>query len=284
MNILYLVFGNNVSYHQEVYLSILSIKKQMDNNDNIYVITTNPEFYKRLTFVIVVPITQETIDEWSGEYKFFWRAKIKAMEYMAANYPNQHLMYLDGDTFLRGDLNQIRIQLDESKGMMHLDEGHPSRMKTKTLRMWNTINGRTYAGVTIGLKHNMWNAGVVAIPQNHLQIVVKMALDICDGMLADGAEKVVIEQYSLSIALYENMKMETASKWITHYWANKESWNTLITQFMLMSYTTGRDVEQEVEALDSLRLETIPSYVKKSNTKKRLIRLLDKIFPDKVLS
>jgi hypothetical protein len=44
----------------------------------------------------------------------------------------------------------------------------------------------------------MWCAGVVAIPREKSRAVLEMALSICDGMLDDGAEPIVVEQYSLS--------------------------------------------------------------------------------------
>lgn len=42
--------------------------------------------------------------EWQGSYGYFFRLKIKALEYVAKEYPNQNLLYLDGDTFIYNSL------------------------------------------------------------------------------------------------------------------------------------------------------------------------------------
>ena len=90
---------------------------------------------------------------------------------------------------------------------MDVDEGHPAQMKGKSLSMWNTVAGHTYEGITLSKEHHMWTAGVVAIPADKVKKVVSTALNICDGMLDDGAEPIVVEQYSLSIAMYELTKL-----------------------------------------------------------------------------
>ena len=147
MNILYIIFGEKMVYHVQAYLSILTFKKQLKADDHIFVITTHPEFYNNCG-VKTITVTNETIKEWKGEKDFFWRVKIKAIEYMALHYPNDHLMYLDTDTILYGSLNTLKTRLNEGCGMMHLNEGHPSKMKTKTLKMWKKIEGHTYGGIT----------------------------------------------------------------------------------------------------------------------------------------
>lgn len=164
---------------------------------------------------------------------------------------------------------------------MHLDEGHPSRMKTKSLRMWNTVNGCTYAGVTIGQQHNMWNAGVVAMPEGKVASTVALALAICDGMLDDGAERVVIEQYSLSIALYERLGLTSAQPWIGHYWGNKDEWNAFASKFFLEAHMKGLSVEETTAALAFENLTSLRIHVHKSNTQRRLTNIIKKLFPDR---
>lgn len=284
MNIVYLVFGDAIAYHLQTYFSILTFLRGKASDDTIYVITTSPQFYERLKgYVTVVPITSQTIDEWQGEHKFFWRAKIKALQYIVESHPSHDLLYLDGDTCLKdGGLEAIKSILREGKGMMHLDEGHPSGMKSKSLRMWKRVEGRTYDGIQIGRQHNMWNAGVVALPWEKAKETVQLALNICDGMLRDEAERVVIEQYSLSIALYEKTGLAEAKPWIAHYWGNKGQWISNIRDLMLKSYLQANTVEQDMEQLSSFPFETIPLHIHQSSTKRRLVRLLDNIFKDKV--
>lgn len=282
MNILYLVFGHRISDHIQARFSICSFLKQTTGKDSIFVITTAPEYYQTLECVKTIAISDNVLREWEGEHRFFWRVKIKAIEYMATNYPDSHLMYIDSDTVLQGNLNGIRHELDSGNGLMHLDEGHPSRMKTKSLKMWNQVKGHTYGHITISERHNMWNAGVVAIPSKYLKDTVKLALELCDGMLGDNAERVVIEQWSLSIALFETTGLLAADKWVAHYWGNKDQWNDIATRFFIQSYMQGRTVDEEIEAFGDLKLDDMPLYIRKPNTQQRLVRLVKKLFPDKI--
>lgn len=284
MNILYLVFGNNLNVHLQVQFSIMTFLHELSEVDKIHVITTNSTYYEHLKDKInILPITEQKLKEWRGKHNFFWRCKIKAIEYIAHTYPEQDFMYLDGDTFLRDKLTPIKLTLSEGFGMMHLNEGHPKDMMTKSLSMWNTIKGHSYQGVTLSEKHNMWNAGVVAIPGNKLAETVKLALALCDGMLDDQAEPIVIEQYSLSVALYECTKLTEAKPWIGHYWGNKEEWNQYIHNFFLTSLATNRSIEDEILAVANNKdYCDLPIHVKVSNTKRRLIKLLNHLFPDKI--
>ena len=280
MNILYIIFGEKMVYHVQAYLSILTFKKQLKADDHIFVITTHPEFYNNCG-VKTITVTNETIKEWKGEKDFFWRVKIKAIEYMALHYPNDHLMYLDTDTILYGSLNTLKTRLNEGCGMMHLNEGHPSKMKTKTLKMWKTIEGHTYGGITLGKQHDMCNAGVVAIPKEKLAEVSSLALTLCDGMLADDAERIVIEQYSLSIALYEKTNLKVAEDLIGHYWGNKPEWEAMAYELIANSYMKGQTMDETVKSLDVAQLCKTPVYIYHSNTAMRLRKIVSKLFKDK---
>ena len=164
MNIVYFVIGDSAVIHIQVGFSIRTILSQTSEEDTVYVVTDTPTMYCNLPHVVTIPITQERIKEWRGKHDFFWRVKIKVLQQIAQMSPDKAMMYLDGDTFLHGSLTEIKEQLGKNRGMMHLDEGCPSEMKERSLSMWHTVSGKTYAGITIGPQHHMWNAGVVAIP------------------------------------------------------------------------------------------------------------------------
>lgn len=281
MNILYIIFGTDIVYHVQAYLSIRSFQKQLGKDDKIIVITTAPQFYKNNRSVEVIAIDDAQIREWKGSHDFFWRTKIKAIEYISKKYPESHLLYLDTDTFLYGNMDRLKEDLSAGKGLMYLDEGHPSTMMTKSLRMWKQVANKNYGGITITPKHDMWNAGVVGIPQECMETTVSTALNICDGMLDDDTERIVIEQYSLSIALTEKTQLTEAQNYIGHYWGNKEGWAKIAADFMLKAYLSGYTLEEELEHLDDIPFNKIPIYIHHSSTAKRLIKQVNTIFPDK---
>ena len=88
MTIMYLTFGEKTEFHVQAYLSMLSFRRQMQPADRIVMLTTAPQFYRHCaSWVQVVAISDAQVREWQGEYQFFWRAKIKAIEWVSQRYP-----------------------------------------------------------------------------------------------------------------------------------------------------------------------------------------------------
>ena len=281
MTILYLTFGEKTEFHVQAYLSMLSFRRQMTDGDRIVMVTTAPQMYRHTQeWSEVITIDERQIEAWQGEYHFFWRAKIKAIEYVSQLYPDDDILYLDCDTILFGDINDLKHPLAEGRGLMDENEGHPSGMKTKTLRMWKTIAGRTYDGITLGSQHNMYRAGVVGIPHKKAPEVLATALALCDGMLADEAERIVIEQYSLSVALFERVGLQETFPVIAHYWASKDYWIKAGMELMARVLLTGASAEEEMRLYEAIDFSHLPIYVYKSNTARRLRGLVGKAFPD----
>lgn len=278
MNILYIVFGDKLDYHLQAYLSIRSFQKQMAADDRIFVVTSRPDYYRHAG-VTTLDVTEEQLEDWKGPHHFFFRVKIKAMELLASKYPGRHILYLDSDTFLCGRLSELKRRLDEGQGMMHCREGHPGKMKGGSLKLWKTVKGHTYAGITIGERHDMWNAGVVAVPKDCVDKVIATSLAICDGMLDDGGDCFILEQYAQSVCMSELTRLAAADDCIGHFWGNKEEWEAVARDLLLRSYMRQSTLEDELEAVtDELLLRT-PVYVHKSSTAKRLHKLVDRLFP-----
>lgn len=280
MNILYIIFGEKIIYHIQAYLSIRTFQKQLDNSDKIYVMTTKPELYRHAG-VNVIPINEDTIREWEGDFHFFWRVKIKALEYMSNHYPDSHVLYLDTDTFLYGRLSELRERLNLREGILHKDEGHPSQMISRSKRMWNQVSGKTYAGIRLGMKHHMFNAGVVAIPQDKLHTVITTALAICDSMLAEEVEHVVIEQYSLSISLYEYTNLTEGDNCIGHYWGNKDEWERFAIEMLSKAYMQNMDADEETTLINESDFNKIPIHIHHSSTAARISKFVNRLFKDK---
>ena len=282
MTIMYLTFGQKTEYHVQAYLSMLSFRRQTAPTDRIVMVTTAPEFYRRAqSWAEVIAIDDQQVSEWQGKHHFFWRAKIKAIEFLGNKYPDDDLLYLDCDTVLRGPIDWLKQQLGDGHGLMDTNDGHPMNMKTKTLRMWQTIKGHTYGGITLGPQHNMYCAGVVGIPAAKRQETVATALTLCDGMLDDQAEPIVIEQYSLSIALYEKTGLVETLDCISHYWATKDEWLEAALSLLAKSRLMEATLDDELRLFEAFDWASLPVYVHKSSTARRLRNLVARLFPDR---
>lgn len=283
MNIVYLAFGPRIVYHLQTYFSLLSFLRFKRDTDHITVYTDNPQYYRRLEdYVSIAVIDHKILEEWINGTGYIFRAKIKAIEDCAVKYPGQHLLFMDGDTVLFKDgLEKMESLMTAGKGLMYTDEGHPSKMAGASLRMWKAMKGEQIGDCVVSLKHNVWNSGVIGIPADKLLPVIRLALQACDRILEKKVRCFTAEQYAFSIAMQEYGTVKAATPWVLHYWGNKDEWHRRINEFMITSYLSGAGVEQDILALGDFPFEDIKLYVRKSNTKRRLTGLIDKLFPER---
>lgn len=281
MNILFFVFGDNLASHLQAHLCIRTVLKQHRKQDSVYVYTDKPKFYKHFNQIHTVGISSEQLKTWIGPSGYIFRAKIKAIEALSELCPDEHLLFLDCDTFIYGNLRELENKLSQGRGLMHTKEGHPSRMKGASLQMWKALSKENIEGIELSEKHCVWNSGVIGIPANKLNIVIPKALRICDYMLGKKINCFTVEQYAFAIAMIENTQLTECLQWVGHYWGNKQEWTELATNFFLTSYMEGTSLEDELELLSVQLLKKIPIFIKKSNTRKRLEKKLSKWFPDK---
>lgn len=281
MNLLYLVFGSNINNHFQAHFSILSFLQHRTELGNITVVTDAPEFYQHLAeHVTLLPVDEPTLRDWKGEFDFFWRIKIKALELVAARFPGQPILYLDSDTFLHGSFAGLRDALARGNAFLHEPEGRLSELGSKTEKlMWRQTGGKTFGGVQLQAQHTMWNAGVVGIPAQQAPEAIALALRICDDLSRQQVTPRLIEQFALSVALQETYPLQAARPYIGHYWSNKPEWNAGISAFLLASHLQGRSIEQDVAALTQFDWRAIPVRKMLKNTRWRLHHLVDRLFP-----
>lgn len=283
MIIAFFVVGEDIINFQQAIFSILTILPKIDKNDRIVVITDIPEYFKILDDKItVLEVDEKTLDNWKGQYNFFWRIKIMSLQMIADKWKDDHILYLDSDTFLFGSFESLRLNLDSSINMMHTNEGKLSKLASKTERtMWKQLKGRTYGNITIDSNTCMWNAGVVAIASANRD-KLDLALTICDEMCKENVTPRLIEQLALSLAMNEPMDLLAAENEIGHYWGNKETWNIIINKLLLNNSMRNLPLEHLIKEVKEINFEKTPIRVKTSNTKLKLENKLSKIFPDKM--
>ncbi|MDO5101930.1 MAG: hypothetical protein Q4D91_03405 [Lautropia sp.] len=279
MNLLLLTFGDKVENHYQAVFAILSFLKS-PAIERAIVITDRPDFYRFLAErVDVVTIDQQTLSEWKAPYQFFWRIKIKAVALAVARYPDQHLMYVDSDTFLAGDLGQMVSALDAGGGYMHLfEEGLGSNTNRTLKRMYQSLAGKTFAGVTMTANTPMWNAGVIALPASRAAETVQLALQLCDEMCATDCTRRLIEQFAFSVALHEKTQLAGCENIIGHYWGNKPEWDAFITQFFATNLLKGATLADCIEQMRTINWKRLPLEKRKRSSTERIKRWLDGTF------
>jgi hypothetical protein len=281
MQLLYLVFGTNIQNHFQAHFSILTFLKQGQGDLRITMLTDAPEFYRHLGDTITVQVVEAaTLREWEGEFKFFWRVKIKAMEQAAQQHPELPLLYLDSDTFLYGSLPALRQHLGAGQALMHEQEGLLATLPSKTeRRMWQQVQGQSFGGVAMTPQHAMWNAGAVGVPAARSQEAIALALAICDDLCRRQVTPRLIEQFALSVALAETYGLHPARPYIGHYWSTKEAWSELIGRFLLTSHLQNHTLAQDLSALDTVDFKALPIKQQVRSTLGRLDNLTRRLLP-----
>ena len=113
MTIMYLTFGQKTEYHLQAYLSMLSFRRQTTPQDRIVMVTTTPELYRHArSWADIVTISDDEVSQWKGRHQYMFRVKTMAMRQLVEAHPDDHLLFVDTDTVLYGDLQQMRAILD----------------------------------------------------------------------------------------------------------------------------------------------------------------------------
>lgn len=283
MNIVLLAFGTSIQYYIQTHLCLLTILKHINKTDCISLYTDHPEFYKRMEGCInITTLSKNTLNEWINHTGYIFRVKIKAIEDSAKCHPDEHLLFVDCDTVLYQPLEEIRAILDAGQGIMCNNEGHPSKMKGASRKMWKALAGKTIENCTVSHQHNVWNSGIIGIPKQKLEEIISLALKTCDFILSLNTNCFTAEQYAFSIAMQENLEIHPAIKWFIHYWGNKEEWITLASEFMVSSFLKNKTVREEIQDLKQFDFTSIPIRRKKHVNNRRLTKLVNRIFPDTV--
>ena len=233
--------------------------------------------------VEILPITAETLSAWQGPQQFFWRIKIQAVAMAVRQYPDQHLLYVDSDTFLAGSLAGMVRQLDAGASCMHCFENRLGDRNSRTLtRTRRALSGRTLEGITLTGRHEMWTAGVIGLPASTAAERVALALQLCDAMCATDCPRRLIEQFAFSLALQQGT-LCSCQDVIGHYWGNKAAWNRLIAGFLAEARLKDETVAQAVARVGQVDWRALPLEHRQRRWVLRLKAVIDWALPPKKL-
>jgi hypothetical protein len=286
MNLLYITFGPNERNHLQAAFSIRSFLSFNAPVGVITILTDQPGFYKRFgNRVNLIHLAPDVLKDWKGPKDFFWRVKIKSLQLVAEQFPQEPLMYLDTDTFLYRDFTPALELLARGKAGMHENEGLLQSIGTKSARMTaaNAIVIRQ-EGFRELSSYAMWNAGAILTPNKRAGEEFRLALEICDKLLEVSSRPILVEQFALSAALEQVYGLEPLHPAIAHYWSTKEEWNELIGRYFLSVYLKDMNETEALDAFRQLDLHAIPIKRIQRNTKRRLKDLIDRMFEDKQIS
>ncbi|MEK6451356.1 MULTISPECIES: hypothetical protein [Myroides] len=282
MNIVYLVFGESIVNYQQVCFSIYTTLNKKSNNDKVIIITEDTTFFEHLgDKVEVILVSKQTFKEWASAYDCYFRIKIKALQLLAQKYPTDHILFMDGDTFVYNDFSSIKTGMDNGENFMHLNEGRLSELPTKTeKKMWSSLQGKTFEGVVIDKETCMWNSGLIGISSKNLGYI-DVCLEVNDRMCETDVIRKLVEQLAFSVALSKQGAIKPGDHIVGHYWGNKEEWSAIISDFMMRAFMKKWTIDQVLDAVKEMKIKDFPIWVRRSNTQRKLKNVIDNFYKDK---
>lgn len=283
MHLLIITFGDNEQNHVQAHFCVYSFLAKKANFSSVNIFTDKPHFYKSLeSEVKITALSEQLLKDWKGEFDYFWRIKVKAIEMLCERHPNEPVLYMDSDIVLYNCFEEAHKMIAEGNAGMHENEGVLQGLKPKSHRR-----------MAIGLKNfklgevsdlpakTMWNAGAILTPNTKNGEECKLALRLIDEMCRQNIQRYFIEQFSVSVAMAHFYKMQPLNSFLAHYWSNRSEWNRVMNKFFLENHLSGITLQQSIERFKDLKLENIPYKRIESNTKQRLTKKIANWFPDK---
>jgi len=287
MNILYLAFGHRSDIYLQTIFSCESLLAIHKKDVKVHIFTDNPQKFERIKdYVKLHHFSVEEVEEemYVNGIRYFFRIKLKLIERFVLKYPNESLMFLDSDTFVYKSLNDIFEIVKQGKAVMHEPERLFSKPETKTDKhVWRKLRNKSIAGIPITKDTMGWNSGVIGIPTGNNLAIIQKSIEVCDELIMLCKRRSFVEQNAYSIVFANMCGIEKANQCIAHYWGNKEEWNEQIVKFYLESLLANLSIGEEIELTKKLNLKDLPYRRKTSNTKKRLVKIVSRLFKDKKL-
>lgn len=280
VSFVFFTFGDNLNNYTLGNFCILSLIKLAPKNSKIIVYTDKPNFYNWAKDLLTIRVLdQKMLTEWKGAHDFLWRVKIKTI-LDCAQKDDGHLIYLDGDTFLYNNLDDLIEKLDLGHSFMHLNEG--SQIQTKSQgRLMNLINGQEICNIKMHKNLCMWNAGVVGLSQKNKVELISKVLELNDALCDLTKDNWLIEQFSLSTILATQSNILPSDEYFKHYWGNKPEWLKHINTFFSKFYINQYDATQMAASIDLTFWTSLPVFRKTKKIKLALVNLIDKVITDK---
>lgn len=253
---------NHIVYHAygnkeilcEAALSLLSFfKYNSPSFARIHIYTDDEKFFKNIFAdrVECLPLTLETVKLWRGDIDFVHRVKVKMLQDFVTTHQGV-FVYLDTDTFIVDDLSPVFKNIESGNVYMHTDEGSLSDKSNPMLRKTHKFVSHKAVPVygqpvRIPATTTMFNAGVLGFSSKQVE-VFENVLYLTDAMYPL-FPKHVVEQLAFSFYFQQTGIVQTAEKWIYHYWNFKEFRRVLTEYFEANPNAT---FDQHLKSVDKL--------------------------------
>jgi hypothetical protein len=210
-NYIYLIYGDSEDSYTEAAYSIGTLKRRLAADSQIVVFTDRPEKIK--DWPVVCESVAGELAAMRGKKDFSHRAKLGAILKCFERHPG-NVIYLDSDTFIRGDIEGLAARLAPGTAIMHRFECVNPELGLAEFQ--TTLAGGIH--YRFSAESQMFNAGVIGLHCDDVRLI-RIALELCDAILEFGGTRIhTSEQFAVSEAMRIcGIKMLEARRVIEHY-------------------------------------------------------------------
>jgi hypothetical protein len=239
MVLVYQGYGRDYIIRQTLF-SVTSLLSHLNSDSplKIVVYTDKPDifaaYWGQHPKIQLRPIEAIEIQKWRGAIDFVHRVKLEILLDAEKKF-NGNLFYVDSDTYFLADPTVYFSKVNDQTSIMHIAESVLSEAHdplTKKILKFIKKNAFSLNGqpTTMAVNTVMWNAGAIGLSQKN-KYLLNEALQLTDQMYSI-YPKHVMEQLAVSYVLQDRTQILPLDNIVTHYWNQKEDYQTLIDQFL----------------------------------------------------
>ena len=179
-NYIYLLYGNSDDSYTEAAYSIGTLRQRLAGAAaRIIVFTDQPNRLK--DWPVITESVADQLGVMRGKTDFSHRAKLCVIWNCFEKYSG-NVIYLDSDTFVRGNIDKLAGRLTKGTAIMHAFECFNPEIGLAGFQT-QLAGGMTYR---FSAESQMYNAGVIGLHRDNREIV-NLALALCDAILDTGS-------------------------------------------------------------------------------------------------
>lgn len=240
--LMYLIYGPAEVYHREAKFSILSAlyRADLQTNFTIVVYTDQPQHYADLP-VETYPLTEQQLNEWYGELKYFHRAKLLAMQLAAGLAEKTY--FIDTDTFFLKNPNKLFELVTDEQAIA--DELYFASLPEVVAKAPAVAAELARLGID-SKDIPIINSGLFGLARSQMDVFAK-AIALNDVIYPASGRSNTTEQLVLGMAASTQIKLAEDPQIIKHYWSRKQLFRAKALAFLVKheSNWQSEDAKQE---------------------------------------
>lgn len=292
---IYVYFSTNYEkYHRETLISIKSLLDVSQSKINILLVTDNIFFFKKYLESELVNITFIEVDDtkinlMKGDINFIHRVKIEViLKAFAQGF--EKVLYLDSDTIVTKDLNEIFCKIDSENSFMHikefnfndekLDSFDPTNYFKKTILENQFINPLN--NTPIGVNFFSSNAGVIGLHKSHINLI-QSVLKLTDEIFPITKHHAT-EQFMFSYILQKHTQLNYCNHYVYHYWESikKEVVEIFFDKIIFQKKFNPKELICSIENHELVLQNKVYQYFYEAKINRGLLETMKLIFKGKI--